>query len=156
MEPDQDGAAPRVLAVSEPGSGPSFADREGLARLLDGPAPELEKRLGAPAVALEKVMSILGPGRLDPDRGSRPFLVQFEVRAADGVHTQQVRFASDQALPGEWPTSQRPALNYSVDLVDFLLMASGRLDPHQAFMSGRLRMSGDMTLAEAVEAWLTP
>ena len=142
--------------MSEPGSEPSFADREGLARLLEGPAPELDKRLGAPSVALERVFTILGPGRLDPDRGTRPFLVQFEVRAADGVHTHPVRFASDQTLPGEWPTSQRPALSYSVDLLDFLLMASGRLDPHHAFMSGRLRMSGDMTLAEAVEAWLTP
>ena len=102
------------------------------------------------------MFSILGQGRLDPERGSRPFVVQFEVRAADGVHTHQVLFSSDQTLPGEWPTGRRPALNYSVDLVDFLLMASGRLDPHQAFMSGRLRMSGDMTLAEAVEAWLTP
>ena len=141
---------------SGPGAAPAFSDRDGLARLLDGPAPELDRRLGAPSVAVERVLAILGPGRLDPDRGTRPFLVQFEVRAADGVHTHLVRFSSDQTLPGEWPTSQRPALSYSVDLLDFLLMASGRLDPHQAFMMGRLRMSGDMTLAEAVEAWLTP
>lgn len=142
--------------MSEPVSEPSFADREGLARLLEGPAPELEMRLGPPDRALDRVFSILGHGRLDPERGSRPFAVQFEVRAADGVHTHQVRFSSDQTLPGEWPATRRPALSYSVDLLDFLLMAAGRLDPHQAFMSGRLRMSGDMTLAEAVEEWLTP
>jgi hypothetical protein len=137
-------------------SEPAFADREGLARLLDGPAAELEKRLGAPDVALERVFSLLGPGRLDADRGHRPFLVQFEVRASDGVHTHAVWFSPELQLPGDWPSNRRPALSYSVDLFDFLLMAAGRLDPHQAFMSGRLRMSGDMTLAEAVEAWLTP
>lgn len=132
-------------------SEPAFGDREGLARLLDGPAAELEMRLGEPEVALERLLAVLGPGCLDPAGGQRPFLVQFEVRAADGLHTRPVWFG-----PGEPSATQRPALSYSVDLVDLLLMAAGRLDPNQAFMSGRLRMSGDMTVAGAVESWLTP
>lgn len=133
----------------------AFADREALARVLEGPAAELETRLGAPDEALERVFAILGPGQLDPAAGQRPFLVQFEVRAADGTHTHQVWFGAEQPLPGLSPSSRRAALSYSVDLFDFLLMAAGRLDPHHAFMSGRLRMSGDMTLAETVESWLT-
>ena len=131
-------------------SEPAFADREGLARLLDGPAAELETRLGSPDTALERIFAALGPGHLDPAGGQRPFLVQFEVRSADGVHAHPVWFGPDQP-----PPTLRPSLSYSVDLLDFLLMASGRLDPNQAFMSGRLRMSGDMSLAGTVEAWLT-
>ena len=128
----------------------AFGDRDSLARLLDGPAAELETRLGPPDEALDRLFAALGPGQLDPAGGQRPFLVQFEVRAANGVHTRPVWFGPDQPSP-----TQRPALSYSVDLLDFLLMASGRLDPNQAFMSGRLRMSGDMSVAGAVEAWLT-
>ena len=131
------------------------ADRQGLARLLDGPVAELETRLGPPEAALDRVLSALGPGRLEVAAGVRPFLVRFEVRAADGVHTRQIWFTPTGDPPDPPPPIPRPALSYSVDLVDFLLMACGRLDPNQAFMSGRLRMSGDMSVAGAVEAWLT-
>ena len=140
-------------------SAPDFTDREGLLRVLDGPVAELESRLGPPQEAVGRIFSILGPGRAE-----RPAVVSFEVRAPDGVHTHLVPFGPEPP-PGEPERSgagtggatsvRKPSLSYSVDLVDLLRMACGRLDPGEAFMSGRLRMSGDMTLADTVEAWLT-
>lgn len=146
-----------VSAVSKAVSG----GRESLARLLDGPAAELETRLGPPAEALARILEALGPGRLEAASGIRPFVVQLEVRAADGVHVEQVSFAPEGstielALGAGAGVARRPSLSYSLDLVDLLLMACGRLDPHQAFMGGRLRMSGDMAVAGVVEGWLTP
>lgn len=146
-----------VSAVSESAPG----DRQSLARLLDGPPAELEVRLGPPQEAVARILEVLGPGRLGPDTGVRPFVLQLEVRAADGVHVEQVIFSPEGstielALGVGAGVARRPSLSYSVDLLDLLLMACGRLDPHQAFMRGRLRMSGDMAVAGLVDGWLTP
>jgi len=54
-------------------------------------------------------------------------------------------------LNGKFSTEQdgvvKPLANLSCDEANFLKMASGALDPTKAFMTGKLKIKGDMTMA---------
>jgi len=40
----------------------------------------------------------------------------------------------------------------SVDKADFIALASGSLDPMMAFMSGKLKVAGDMSVAMGLQS----
>ena len=65
------------------------------------------------------------------------------------------------AEPGEWNATiqdgkcavaqgiprQRPTITLTADSADFVRIAAGELDPAAAFMTGRVKLQGDMDLA---------
>jgi putative sterol carrier protein len=83
---------------------------------------------------------------------------------ADRTVEAVVHFKFTGAEPGEWNAviqagkcevaqgipRTKPSITLSADSSDFSRIASGELDGMQAFMSGRLRISGDMDQAMRV------
>lgn len=59
---------------------------------------------------------------------------------------------------GTWDIGEGPAANPGVTITmaaaDFLAMATGKLNPTAAFMSGKLKMKGDMGLAMKLQGIL--
>lgn len=97
------------------------------------------------SITIEELMSKM-PAGFDPEK------------AAGLVAVIQFKFTGEQ--PGEWYADvndgkvdvkqgahPNPKMTLSADSADFLKLTQGELDPMQAFMQGKLKLSGDMSLA---------
>ena len=88
-----------------------------------------------------------------PERAAgQSAVAQWDITAPDGSHTYQVKMAD-----GECTVTQGagdPArVTLGLMLPDFLRFVSGQLDGMQAFMSGKLKLSGDMMFATTMQNW---
>ena len=71
--------------------------------------------------------------------------IQFNLTGAQGG--QWVATIRDQKLSVEQGTTTNPTLTFGADTQDILNMFTGRLNPMQAYMTGKVQMKGDMGLA---------
>lgn len=79
-------------------------------------------------------------------------VLQWDLSTPDGPRSWQLSVEDGTASLAEGaPASPRVTLGMA--LADLLRFAAGRLDGMQAFMSGRLRVSGDLMLAQAMQTW---
>jgi putative sterol carrier protein len=86
----------------------------------------------------------------------------FNAASANGLNANvQLRLAGDQG--GDWVvgvhngactvqpgTVPNPQVTLNADAQDFVGVVTGRLNPMTAFMTGRLRVQGDMGLAARI------
>jgi hypothetical protein len=79
-------------------------------------------------------------------------VVQFDVTAPDGVHSYQLKFADEKCVVLK-AKGEAARLTISLALPVFLRIVGGELDGRQAFISGRVRLSGDVLLAQAMRGW---
>ena len=49
--------------------------------------------------------------------------------------------------------AETPRLTLTLELPDFLRFVAGQLDGMQAFMSGKLKLGGDIMLAQTMQTW---
>jgi len=79
-------------------------------------------------------------------------VVQWDVNAPEGTRSRTVRIADDtcKVEPG---AAETPRLTLTLELPDFLRFVAGQLDGMQAFMSGKLKLGGDIMLAQTMQAW---
>jgi len=133
-------------------------DREGLAALVEGRSDEdIEQALSAMPVeaVLAGVFTEMGR-RLQPERvAGQPAVVQWDVTAPDGPHRYQLCVAEGACSVHEG-ASEKPRVTLALALPDLVRLAAGTLDGMQAFLAGRLRVSGDLMLAQQVPGWFAP
>jgi AcrR family transcriptional regulator len=79
-------------------------------------------------------------------------VVQWDVDAPDGKHSRTVHIA-DGTCKVEPGAAESPRLTLTLTLPDFLRFVAGQLDGMQAFMSGKLKLGGDIMLAQTMQAW---
>ena len=79
-------------------------------------------------------------------------VVQFEITASDGIHFFQLNFAEGKcaARKGNCDDAR---LTISLALPVFLRIVGGELEGLDAFVSGNLRLRGDVLLAQAMRGW---
>lgn len=77
---------------------------------------------------------------------------QFNL-GGDGGGNYNVVFTDGVAQVNEG-TAENPSITISMDAADFMDMVSGKLDAMGAFMSGKLKVEGDMSLAMRLQAIL--
>ena len=79
-------------------------------------------------------------------------VVQYEIAAPDGPRQFLMRVA-DGRCQIERGSAENPRVTIRIGLADFLRLVAGRLNGMQAFMSGKLRVSGDLIFAQTYQAW---
>ncbi|MFF5428040.1 MULTISPECIES: SCP2 sterol-binding domain-containing protein [unclassified Streptomyces] len=77
---------------------------------------------------------------------------QYEIRTPDGVHEYFVKVADGTCETGRGRT-EAPKLTTSVALPVFLKLLTGRLNGMQAFLGGKVKLSGNTLYAAKLEHW---
>jgi len=80
--------------------------------------------------------------------------VQYEITAPDGVHPYAMRIA-DGRCEVERGAAESPRVTLKIGLGDFLQLVTNRLPGMQAFMTGKLKVSGDLFYAQTFASWFT-
>ena len=79
-------------------------------------------------------------------------VVQWDVTAPDGPHSWTVKIA-DGTCTATTGAADAPRLTLGLSLPDFVRFVSGHLDGMQAFMTGKLRLQGDLMFAQQMQAF---
>ena len=79
-------------------------------------------------------------------------IVQYDVTAPDGVHAYQLKCGDGKCVVQK-ANGEAARVTLSLSLPDFLRLIGGKLDGMQAFMSGKLRIGGDMMFAQTMQTW---
>jgi putative sterol carrier protein len=86
------------------------------------------------------------PGRFDPDAARGLFaIIQFNLSGDGGGHYHAV--IKDETIDVVEGTHPSPHMTMSMSADDYVDLATGKLNAQMAFMTGKLRIAGDMGLA---------
>ena len=79
-------------------------------------------------------------------------VVQWDIAAPDSTRTYQLKIENGACEVAK-SADATPRVTLGLSLADFMRFISGKLDGMQAFMSGKLKLSGDMMFAQTMQAW---
>jgi putative sterol carrier protein len=124
---------------------------DGFGRVVQNAPPErLEQLMRSPArkPALDGIFWQM-PKQVNPDVAKdMTTTIRWRItgRPDDGVDVYQLEVDKGEVktVKGE---SGEPKLTVTMDAVEFLKLASGNLDPMQAYFKGRIELSGDIMVA---------
>ncbi len=89
----------------------------------------------------------------NPDKAAgQQAVVQFEISAPDGTHEYAMRIA-DGRCEVERGRAESPRVSIRMGLGDFLRMITGTANGMQLFMTGKLKVSGDLFFAQTYQSW---
>ncbi|NUR04141.1 MAG: SCP2 sterol-binding domain-containing protein [Streptomyces sp.] len=77
---------------------------------------------------------------------------QYRIQTPDGLREYFVR-VMDGTCEGGRGTVENPQVTITVKVPEFLRMVSGKLNGMQAFLTGKVKLNGDMFLATKFETW---
>ena len=91
------------------------------------------------------------PGRLNPQAAQGlDCVIQYDLTGdGGGQYHSTIKDGAATVTPGPHPS---PNMTVIMGAQDFVDMTSGKLDGMSAFMSGKLRISGDMGLAMKLQS----
>ena len=128
---------------------------EELAALIEGKSDD-EINAGVAERGTEKVLSQIFEhmaGRFQPERaGNQSAVIGWDITSPEGTHSYQLKVADGTCTPVQG-NAEPARVTLGMALPDFLRFLTGRLDGMQAFMTGKLKLSGDMMFAQSMQAW---
>ena len=130
---------------------------EELAAMIEGKSDD-EINAGVAELGTEKVLTQIFEGwaaRFNPDRaGGQSAVIGFDITSPEGTHQYQLKVADGacQAVSG---ASDPARVTLGLAVPDLLRLVTGKLDGMQAFMTGKLKLAGDMMFAQSMQAWFT-
>ena len=91
--------------------------------------------------------------RFAPEKtGGQTAVAQWDITAPDGTHTRSVTMSPEGCDVTSGP-ADAPKVTLGMSLPNFMRFIAGKLDGMQAFMSGQLKLGGDMMFATMMQAW---
>jgi putative sterol carrier protein len=78
--------------------------------------------------------------------------VQYEISAPDGTHEWAMRIA-DGTCEVEQGRAESPRVTIRMGLGDFLQLITGKANGMQLFMTGMLKVAGDLFFAQTYQGW---
>ncbi len=79
-------------------------------------------------------------------------IVQYDIGTAAGSKSYQLKVADGKCVVKQG-AGEPARVTLALALPDFLRLIAGKLDGMQAFMTGKLRLSGDMMFAQTMQSW---
>lgn len=139
------------------GQDANLNSREDLVAALDGRSDDEIYALAAGVGVDELLGRIFGEmaARFLPDQASgENAVVGWDITAPDGTHSYQlvIEGGTCRAVAG---ADAPPRVGLGFALPDFLKFTVNQLDGMQAFMTGRLRLTGDMLFAQNLQTWFS-
>jgi putative sterol carrier protein len=112
----------------------------------------IQQQEGGVDGVLDKVFAGMA-GSFNPAKaGGQQAVVQFEISAPDGSHEYAVRVA-DGRCEIDKGRAESPRVTLRAGLGDFLRMITGEANGMQLFMTGKLKVSGDLFFAQTYQSW---
>ena len=133
----------------------SIASREQLGEMLEGQTDEAITEF-VTAVGVDETLSQIFGAMVDAFQADKAAgqsaVVQWDITTPDQTYSYNVTIA-DGTCKAAAGTAESPRLTLGLALPDFMRFIAGKLDGMQAFMSGKLKLSGDMMFAQQMQAW---
>ena len=136
-------------------SAESDARRKELADSLEGRSDE-EILQGVQAQGVDTVLDQIFDGMkaafLPAKAGAQSAVIQYDVNAGGKVHTYQLKCGDGKCelVKGAGGPAR---VTLALSMADFLRLVSGKLNGMQAFMTGKLKLTGDMMFAQVMQGW---
>jgi putative sterol carrier protein len=134
-----------------------IGSRDELAALIEGKSDD-EINAGIAERGTEKVLGQIFDymaSRFQPERaGNQSAVIGWDITSPEGTHSYQLKVA-DGACTAVQGNAEPARVTLGMALPDFLRFLTGQLDGMQAFMTGKLKLSGDMMFAQSMQAWFS-
>ena len=101
---------------------------------------------------LEKVFTGMSESFSPEKAAGQQAVVQYEVGAPDGTHEYAMRIA-DGRCEIEKGRAESPRVTIRIGLADFLRLITGGANGMQLFMTGKLKVYGDLFFAQTYQSW---
>jgi putative sterol carrier protein len=101
---------------------------------------------------LEKVFTGMSESFSPEKAAGQQAVVQYEIGAPDGTHEYTMRIA-DGRCEIEQGRAESPRVTIRIGLADFLRLITGGANGMQLFMTGKLKVSGDLFFAQTYQSW---
>ena len=101
---------------------------------------------------LEKVFTGMSESFSAEKAAGQQAVVQYEIGAPDGSHEYAMRIA-DGRCEIEKGQAESPRVTIRIGLADFLRLITGGANGMQLFMTGKLKVSGDLFFAQTYQSW---
>jgi putative sterol carrier protein len=107
---------------------------------------------GGPDEFIDKVFVGMQQAFNPAKAGDQSATIQYELGVPDGTREYTMRIA-DGRCQVERGAASNPRVTIKVGLVDFLGLITGKANGVQLFMTGKLKVSGDLFFAQSYQAW---
>ena len=129
--------------------------RQELAATLEGRSDE-EITQGVVAQGADTVLGQIFAGMVEaflPQKaGSQSAVIQYDINVGGTVHSYQLKIAGGRCELVKGAAG--PArVTLTLQAPDFLRLVTGTLNGMQAFMTGKLKLTGDMMFAQVMQGW---
>ena len=112
----------------------------------------IQQQEGGVDGVLDKVFNGMSES-FNPDKAAgQQAVVQYEISAPDGVHEYAMRIA-DSRCGIDRGRAESPRVTIRIALGDFLRLITGGANGMQLFMTGKLKVSGDLFFAQTYQSW---
>jgi len=132
-----------------------IGSRDELTAMIEGKSDD-EINAGVAALGTEKVLGQIFDymaGRFQPERAAgQSAIIGWDVTSPEGTHSWQLKVA-DGACTSVAGNAEPTRVTLGMALPDFLRFLTGQIDGMQAFMTGKLKLSGDMMFAQSMQTW---
>ena len=112
----------------------------------------IQQQEGGVDGVLDKVFAGMSES-FNPDKAAgQQAVVQYEITGPDGSHDYAMRIADGRCEiePGR---AESPRVSLRIALADFLRLITGAANGMQLFMTGKLKVSGDLFFAQTYQSW---
>lgn len=136
----------------------SLDNRQALGKLLDGRSDDEINQLMS-VLGFDTMLEMVIPAMLErfkPSAGEgQTATVQFDVSDSEGnVHTFHIA-VEDGSCSGAVGPAEAPRVTLVFPAPGFVRFLAGTVDPMQTFMSGEMKIQGDMLFAMTFQNWFS-
>jgi putative sterol carrier protein len=132
-----------------------IGSREELAAMIQGKSDE-EISAGVAELGTDEVLRQIFDfmaTQFQPDRAAgQSAVIGWDITSPEGTHGYQLKVADGTCVASSG-SGEAARVTLGMALPDFLRFITGQLDGMQAFMTGKLKLAGDMMFAQSMQAW---